>query len=81
MVAKASSILVRVDDLIDNDLEDTDLVLTKEGSDYIERYKERKAQDYVDHVCRCTKCDLIDVCYKLTKNFLMLVKLERLFQE
>ncbi len=63
-----------------NDIEGVDLVLTKEGLDYIESYKERRAQEYVEHVTGCLTCELIDVCYKLTKNFLTLVRLEGLFK-
>jgi len=75
----AAIVVTRIDDL-DDDLKGTDLVLTKEGLDYIEDYKERRAQEYVDHVSNCVACDLIDICYKLTKNFLTLVRLEGIFK-
>lgn len=87
VIRKASEIIVKdVDDVhqVDpkflNDIEGVDLVLTKEGLDYIEDYKEKRAHQYVEHVSGCLTCELIDVCYKLTKNFLALVRLEGLFK-
>jgi len=56
-------------------------VLTNEGLDYIENYKEERSRSYVERLLACSICDKTDVCYKLTKNYLKMIELERRYKD
>jgi len=54
----------------------SDLILTKEGEAEILEYKKGKAAKYVEQLVRCQSCDLIDICDRLTKNYLKFIEVE-----
>ena len=53
----------------------TKLCLTKTGLEKIEKAKIETAILYVDKLKKCTECQYVDVCHRLTQNYLQLVKL------
>lgn len=55
-----------------------DYVITQQGIDLLENYKKQCAKDYAEKISKCVVCELQDVCYKLTTNYLELIKLEEM---
>lgn len=49
--------------------------LTKEGLKRIEEYKQAQAAEHVAKLVNCTKCRLVDVCYKLTSLYMEAIQL------
>jgi hypothetical protein len=46
-------------------------VLTNKGADHIIKIKRKMAEAYVNKIKKCVTCKYIDVCDKLTKNYMM----------
>lgn len=80
IVGKCDNLIVGAD-AEDLETDAIDKVLTKNGRDYIEDYKKKKSHEYVTQVAKCTGCEYIDVCYKLTRNYLQLIQLEKMFKK
>lgn len=54
----------------------TNMVLTIEGLKKLQEYKESRAKVYIEHIKKCSNCDKVDLCYKLTTNYLKMISLE-----
>jgi hypothetical protein len=54
----------------------TDLVLTKVAAEEINEYKKDRAERYVKQLVGCSNCNLVDVCDRLTKNYLKFIEVE-----
>lgn len=50
--------------------------LTKQGLKDIEKYKKERAKSYADQLSKCVVCKMVDVCFKLTSNYLKVIKME-----
>jgi len=50
-------------------------VLTKKGKKILEDYKNEVSQIVADHLKRCINCTYIDICDKITKNYLKTLEL------
>ena len=49
--------------------------LTTESLNKINKIKEARAQEYVEKISDCLKCDHTEICYQLTTNYLMSISL------
>ena len=54
----------------------SDMSLTKVGLEKLENTKIHLATVYADRLNKCVSCPLVDVCNKLTTNYLKVVELE-----
>ena len=57
-----------------------DFVLDVDGRIAIEQYKEETAQQYVEHLVKCTECRYTDLCNNLTYHYLENIKLDLLIK-
>lgn len=55
----------------------SNFVLTRERLDELDKIKTKRASDYVDQVTRCITCPHVDLCYKLTVNYVRAITLEQ----
>ena len=54
----------------------SDMSLTKIGLEKLENTKIHLATVYADRLSKCVTCEIVDVCNKLTTNYLKVVELE-----
>jgi len=57
-------------------IKNTDLVLIKDAEEEINEYKKNRAAKYVNQLVDCASCPCVDVCDKLTKNYLKFIEIE-----
>lgn len=55
----------------------TDMVLDTQGRDVVETYKQKLAQNVVDQLSKCVKCEYIEICHKITQNYLSTLRILR----
>jgi len=79
--------LVEIDNIVDVLIDDKNkfldyskYALTKEGFDKISGIKESSVEEYVNQVIMCTQCKYVDVCNKLTQNYIMNIYIKVLEQ-
>jgi hypothetical protein len=61
--------------IVSKNIDITEVSLTKEGLEKIEKAKIETATLYVDRIKSCVECQYIDTCHKITQNYLQLIKL------
>ena len=51
------------------------LIISKDSFSVIHEEMQNKAKHYVEEVIKCTSCKHVDVCFKLTSNYLKIIEL------
>lgn len=56
-------------------------VVTKAGVKKIEDYKIKLAKDYTEQLLKCCSCKYVEVCDKLTKNYLKIISVQEMVKQ
>jgi hypothetical protein len=55
-------------------------VMDKKGVEKIEEYKEKRAEKYTAQLLKCSQCKFIDICDKLTNNYLRVISVQEMIK-